>query len=933
MATEREIKRLLESVNVTIDIENVIQTINYNKLDQIEAANRIEEFLLKNATFIDMKKLLLVIIESLNQLAEKYEREQISKFLEENAKKELEKAIQFAKTYIKLNEEVKILGVHQEGNAEKMKILTSKQIVYGKEMKIEKNQQYDEMKELIPQIEAQDLIDVFAQILKDEDYIAKMSYVIILENALLQQGYTEKEIDEQYVNGNSMDKIDEIIKNMAQAVQLETFNKSLKEALEEMKGNIEADKYLLFHIYRINQELEKQKDLKEDEKIFLENIQPLLGKLNNKTKIRMNHKEEYGTGEAHQFLTRLNLKTGEYCTEEQLKTGEKLLRDVNGYENYLKRAQLKELAKYEGNLIYLFQKKKISKSDITNILRTRELSEDTVVELYSMGAIELRQLEEYAKQKQMNIEELKNKIKQRKEIDLNNVDLEDKNIWNLLTKEEKIEVLAQMLEKGNDKILEQLEKEEVEKLCDVQSIAQLYQEIYEKGVVDKREKYENLIKIYHLVEKKDKEEIITLLEDELSDEMLLNLYSDYLISMDLLESYGEKELVIKAFNQGKIHKTDIRKVIRRYPIDLSEEQMIEWYQNGTVSIEDMIELYLQDKAKLKTLEKLEENLEEYLTGEELIKFYKQTKKSKESIKYKKYKLLYQTIKEEKIDDKVLGEKGFEEEDIIQFYKDNLLTMEALLSYGGRELVQKLAIEGALKPKDAKEIFQDEDKKIKIEELLKNPNMEDIQKMILIYSTYDDDKEKRDYLVNYLQAHASDMKGKSTTREVNKGDSRTNESKRTITDPYERWKLFSTLDKDYTKNYIDGYLIITLNNLQTTIIEKMYQKKGQEIMPAYGTATFVLDTEAYIKMEDEIVKGKRLDIVTLRKMAKEEPETITKITHHPPMIDSEGKEKNSWGKRLLGKIGNEKIEEIYTQADRKEIEECLRDIEASREALR
>lgn len=71
------------------------------------------------------------------------------------------------------------------------------------------------------------------------------------------------------------------------------------------------------------------------------------------------------------------------------------------------------------------------------------------------------------------------------------------------------------------------------------------------------------------------------------------------------------------------------------------------------------------------------------------------------------------------------------------------------------------------------------------------------------------------------------------------------------------------------------MIVNLNNSQKTIVEKMYQKRNGKVVSAYGTATFILDTEEYEKIEDKLVDGKRFKVAKLRKLTKENPKIVQK----------------------------------------------------------
>lgn len=605
----------------------------------------------------------------------------------------------------------------------------------------------------------------------------------------------------------------------------------------------------------------------------------------------------------------------------------------------------------EENLLYLAQKKKLSNSDIYSIALNNTVSEDILAELYQCGTFNLKRVENYAKQKNMNIEGIKDKIKQQKFKNPEMIDLNDTETWNLLTTEERLQIAIKDIDEGRGEKI----KERIEELYNIQEIANLYREIYnsqhKNNNTNNIEKYKNLIKLHNKLGLQETDNIINILEDELSNEMLMNLYSDSLINLDILESYGEKELIIETYNQGKIKETDLNKAITKYPIPLKEEQIYHYHQKGILTSRDILDLYLDDRINLESLKTInrmlpeEEKIALKLTEQELANLYKEAQNEKKhkntnleaNAKYKRYGLIYQNLKREGLNEnqKVILDKKLLEnmqnitkKDIIELYKDNLLTLETILAQSGDELVKKLVLQGDLRTNDSRRYFKSEQTNVKIEEILQNPNVDETEKIILIYTTYGDDKNKRDNLVEYLSAYSTDLNGESTKqRGEGKGEK---DSKKTITDPYERWKLFTLLDPNYSKKYVGGYLVVKLHNTQKAVIEKMYEKKNGKIISAYGTATFALDIDEYEKLENELIVNNKFNIAKIRKVAKETPEVITKITHHPPVLDEGGKEKTSWGKRLLENICSGDEQKIYSEDEIKQIEECIKSIEKSRQ---
>lgn len=947
MATRKAIENLLKNVNITIDIEKILYILNDKDVkEKLVKTPKVDESLLENAQYIDYKKLLLVVIDDLQDLAKRYIG--ISKKLEEENKKQMEKAITLAKRHIKPEETIKVYIAGEN------RLVNSKEIIYGQKIE-NKNEKYDKIKKVLPVIEPKRQLEALSYALEDE-YSAGWLYEELINFTLNKQGYSFKEIQNLYKNRTDNvlfhvpNKTLSLIDNAKFKTELETF-------LEDYKSYINADKYLLYHAHRLNQKLEGKEILAEDEKEFLNALEELSKNIEPKERIKLGDKYFYGKKDVEKFLSKYNREKQEYYTEEQLKSGEILLAQTNGHENYCSKEELRELAKIEGNLLYLAEIKCLSNSNIYSIALNNPVSMDSLISLYSLGVIDLKQLENCADKKEMNFEEIKEKVKRQKIGEGKNININDEETWSLFNQEEKLQLIVDYIDKGKGNLI----KERIEELYDEKEIANLYKELYtpekqEDGenleIQDKRKKYENFIKLHNALGKQNSDDIINLLEEELSNEMLTNLYSDHVINMDVLESYGEKELVMGVFEQGRLHEEDVKEAIKRYPIPLQEQKICELIESGTLSARDVMDLYLNNRINLEMIKKVNEDLEEdkieaKLDEEELVTLYQNAKKERQNenadaiMKYRRYRLLYQTLKREKLenDEKIeLDKKILEnlpnvtQEDLIELYKDNLLTMQTILEHGQEDAIKKLITQGDLKPSDAKAYFQSETGNIDIEQILQDPTMDDTEKMILIYSTYDDDKAKRDYLVNYLQAHTTDVKGENTAQNRNEEENREeNEEKRkTVTDPYERWRLFTLLDPNYTKKYVDGYLVVNLNNTQKTIVEKMYQKRGGKVEPAYGTATFVLNTEEYENAEDELIENKRFNIATLRKKAKENPTEISKVTHHPPVVDKDGMEITSWGKRLLEKVCEEDVEETYSEVDIIEIRECLRDIERSRQ---
>ena len=914
MATRREIENLLKNVNVTIGIEEVSYV--FNKHAKVKTRRTIEEYLLENAEYIDFKKLLVLVIYKLQDLSTRYIG--VSKKLEEDNRKEVEKAITFAKRYIKPEEIIKVFIDAEKEGKKGFSLIDSKMTIYGQDIKVE-NEKFDKIKTILPNIENKELESALREALEDEFYGVTMAKSLV-GSTLIKQGYSLEETNELLRD-----------KNFGKTIELadnEILNENLREFLEMFKSHINTDKYVLYHAHRLNQKLEERKELAKDEERFLNALQEIVKTIDKKEKIKLGEKHFYGIRDMEKFLSQYKAENQEYYTKEQIESGEILLKETNGYEEYCSKDQLRKLAQKEENLLYLAQRKKLSNANIYTIAMEHPVSEDTLVGLYQCGAFSLKKVESYAKQKNLNIEEIKEKIRQQKFKDTRERNVNDEETWELLTPDERLQIVANYIDNGKGETIQG----RIEELYDIQEIANLYKEIYntenqteeqKQEMQEKRQKYKDLITLHNALGMQNRDDIILLLEDDLSDEMLTNLYSDYVISMDVLEGYGDKELVIEAFEQGKLHEKDIREAIIKYPILLEEEQIYQYFQQGILKPRDILDLYINDRMNLDTIQRINENLPDEekinleLNEKELANLYQNAKKEKKrkntnldtTMKYKRYSLLYQTLERtnleesEKLEsDKKILEHMTEvtQEDIIALYIDNLLTLETVLQYGGNDLVKKLLLQGDLRTNDARTYFESEKENASIEEILQNQDMDETEKLILIYTTYGDNIQKREQLVeHYISAYASDIKGENTTtRKKIEEEEEVTGGKNTVTDPYQRWKLLALLDKNYSRKYVGGYLIVKLHNTQKAIIEKLYGKKYGEVEPGNNTSTFGLAIEEYEKLEPELIKGKRFNITKLRKLARDQPEIITKVTHHSASYDRKGNEKNSWVKRVL-----------------------------------
>ena len=282
--------------------------------------------------------------------------------------------------------------------------------------------------------------------------------------------------------------------------------------------------------------------------------------------------------------------------------------------------------------------------------------------------------------------------------------------------------------------------------------------------------------------------------------------------------------------------------------------------------------------------------------------------------------------------------GKQEKAIEELYINDLISLDIILEYGKTDIVDNLLEKGLLRPNDAKKILKGKETGTeKIENILKNPNLKDIDKIILIYSTYDkpEEREERDKLIQVVKVYSNELNSNKTGNKKVKEKEKQQGQKHTVTDPFERWNLFSKIDPNYSKEYVDGFIIAKFHNLNKIIIEKMYEKKRGKIIPAYGVATFIMELDNYetnikSKILKEINKDTRLDIGELGNLRKDKTQRIKKITHHPARKAQKEEKSRSWGNRVVDTLGIKELKEnIYSEQDIKEIQNAIEAIENSR----
>lgn len=270
MATVREMKNLLSKVEITIsedDIRDAIEIVQ--KGETLKAGETIEDKLLNNASNINFKKLLIIIVKRRQELLNRYKSQKVSNLLEEMNEKQLEKAIKFAKAYIKPEEFVKVvtLDYTSEGEPPIRRMIDSKTVVYGQKIE-EKNKLYEKIKDTLPDLEVVMFMELFKNILED-DNLAKLEFKEQVNDFMIQENIDSKTIDTFWKSIPKAES-DEEVKNICAVIDKKKFNERMRDLIQIWGPYINAEKCILFYGCCIGNELEKRKTIRSKRDDFLE---------------------------------------------------------------------------------------------------------------------------------------------------------------------------------------------------------------------------------------------------------------------------------------------------------------------------------------------------------------------------------------------------------------------------------------------------------------------------------------------------------------------------------------------------------------------------------------------------------------------------------------------------------------------------------------
>lgn len=367
----------------------------------------------------------------------------------------------------------------------------------------------------------------------------------------------------------------------------------------------------------------------------------------------------------------------------------------------------------------------------------------------------------------------------------------------------------------------------------------------------------------------------------------------------VLENAGES-LVIQLLNRGKLEEKDIKNIKQK---ELSEEMFINLYTTGNLSKEEILDKYKSEEISLKSIRNLRGHLEDknelndLVTIDSLTQTFLQkgsANKEYERIKDLFYELrLRERTEEERneIGDEIISqnEELVENQNLIQLYKERLITLDNAVGWGGRNIALTLFQSGELSYKDTRMLYEKQElTKENLKTFLRKTNIPVVKKASLlngVFSAKEDDDIRKELLgeikIDKRQSNSGkNRKGaqksfKNPDDDLNK---KTQKTKKRITDPAARWNLYNIIDSNYTEDITrDGFLVKDMQDSATVVIEPLYKNDKDFTEYARDTAGFFIDREKYQKYKDKIINEKnRVDISFLNELASNNE--AVKITH-------------------------------------------------------
>ena len=386
--------------------------------------------------------------------------------------------------------------------------------------------------------------------------------------------------------------------------------------------------------------------------------------------------------------------------------------------------------------------------------------------------------------------------------------------------------------------------------------------------------------------------------------------------------------------------------------NVSINVLMSLFSNEKVERQDIINLFINGKINLASVQEFKDiaELEKGISNKQLYELYLNSKTENEDDKkaFNRYVLLYREIilkgkSEEEVREtmndfvtEIMEEYDIEDDEkfLEDFYNTGIISANILFEWGDQAFIDKLIVNNRLKRADIKKMYIEKNQKDRNKFILvlkrALSRMDNTEKLNYIYSVFDGDSTEettaREELEQVLYMDSEKIYGSSNGSGQRRRGNNTNRKnvRNYITMPRSRWKLISLLDTNYESELLaDSHVIFKLPNANNgeIVIEKLYEKKGDRIVPSYGQATYILSEEEFVS-NDIIIEenGKKyVDRKKLMELARDGK--ATKFVHS-----------KNWGRAIKDYFGVEKENSIYSKEDIEQIDKAISSIEKSRQEI-
>lgn len=402
-----------------------------------------------------------------------------------------------------------------------------------------------------------------------------------------------------------------------------------------------------------------------------------------------------------------------------------------------------------------------------------------------------------------------------------------------------------------------------------------------------------------------------------------------IIFMVSYDAIGERDLMLTLLDRGecsdRLFSTITKKCI------LSTTAIISLFELGIVHAGAISKI--EDGELLDAINSHTKNM----LREVYVSILDESKKtSQEEVElFNRYGVLYKALNVIEKSEEEIRQASFE---LISSFEDNLSDdiLEGLYQFGiiplesaadwGVNLTEML-MNNSIKPMDLKVLYSKGVIQIgAIRDVLVRGNLPYEEKLDLIYSTFDGESEEeyilREELTQLLET-GEGYKAEPNQTGIKRGNGGLARGREFVTDPHARWKLISLLDKDYSKKFlpigkevVDGHRVFLLPNQDKIVIERMHERKEGRKVSAYGSATYIMDTEEFFKNMDDIIIDSAINRTMLRELFEED--RAEKIIHT-----------KYWGEAIKRYFEIDSENERYTEEEIAEIDRAIANVVKSR----